>query len=49
MLSTVELAPLPGSNGVGDISRELAYLNSHTSMNVTLATGTEPFNPNRLI
>ena len=49
VLSTVELAPLPGSNGVGDISRELAYLNSHTSMNVTLATGTEPFNPNRLI
>jgi hypothetical protein len=49
VLSTVELAPLAGSNGVGDLAHELAYLNSHTSMNVSLATGTEPFNANRLI
>jgi len=48
ILSTVELAPLAGSNGVGDLAHELAYLNSHTSMNVSLAAGTEPFNANRL-
>ena len=48
VLSTVAIAPLPASNGVGDIGREIAYLNSHTSADVTLANGTEPFNPNRL-
>ena len=48
VLSTVAIAPLAGSNGVGDIGHELVYLNSHTSLGVTLATGTEPFTPNRL-
>ena len=44
VLSTVELAPAAGSNGVGDVSRELDYLHAHTSFTgVTLATGTEPF------
>ena len=44
VLSTVELAPKAGSNGVGDVSRELDYLHSHTSLGgVTLATGTEAF------
>ena len=43
VLSTVALAPLAGSNGVGDIGRELAYLASHTNFAVTLANGTEPF------
>jgi hypothetical protein len=43
VLSTVALAPLAGSNGVGDLSRELAYLAAHTSLAVTPATGTEPF------
>ena len=43
VLSTVALAPLAGSNGVGDIARELAYLAAHTSFAVTLADGTEPF------
>jgi hypothetical protein len=43
VLSTVQLAPLAGSNGVGDISHELAYLAAHTSFSVTLAAGTEPF------
>ena len=47
VLSTVAIAPLAGSNGVGDVGRELAYLNSHTSLGVTLALGTEPFSPNR--
>jgi hypothetical protein len=48
ILSTVAIAPLAGSNGVGDLAHELAYLNSHTTMSVSLATGTEAFNPNRL-
>src|SRR5690349_21540906 len=48
VLSTVAIAPLAGSNGVGDVAHELAYLNSHTSLGVTLANGTEPFNANRL-
>ena len=48
VLSTVAIAPLAGSNGVGDVGHELAYLNSHTSMNVTLANGTEPFDAGRL-
>jgi hypothetical protein len=44
VLSTVELAPKAGSNGVGDVSRELDYLHSHTSSTgVTLANGTEAF------
>jgi hypothetical protein len=43
VLSTVALAPLAGSNGVGDLSRELAYLGAHSSLSATLQTGTEPF------
>jgi hypothetical protein len=43
ILSTVAIAPTTGSNGVGDVSRELAYLGSHTSFGVTLAQGTQPF------
>ena len=43
VLSTLEVAPVPASNGVGDLSKELQYLAAHTSFNVTLATGTEPF------
>jgi hypothetical protein len=43
VLSTLALAPIPASNGVGDLKRELQYLASHTSLSVTLANGTEPF------
>ena len=44
ILSTVELAPEAGSNGVGDVSRELGYLHAHTSFTgVTLAAGTTAF------
>jgi hypothetical protein len=49
VLSTLAVLPLPLSNGVGDIAHELAYLNANTSFEVTLATGTVPFNPNRLL
>lgn len=42
-LSTVQAAPAPASNGVSDVSRELAYSNSHGGPGVTLARGTEAF------
>jgi hypothetical protein len=43
ILSTVELAPVTGSNGVGDVSREIAYMHAHSSFSgVQLANGTEP-------
>ncbi|MFA6297820.1 MAG: hypothetical protein WCS84_09655 [Nocardioides sp.] len=45
-LSTLAIAPLPGSNGVGDLSRELAYAQQHgTIAGLALANGTEPFSP----
>ncbi len=48
VLSTVALAPLALSNGVGDIGRELAYLQSHGGAGIELAAGTEPFSPGKL-
>jgi hypothetical protein len=42
-LSTVQAAPAPASNGVADLSRELAYMSSHGGPSVTLARGTESF------
>ncbi len=46
VLSTVAIAPLAGSNGVGDLASELAYLHAHTSFTgVQLVPGTEPFTP----
>ncbi|GEP35123.1 hypothetical protein NSZ01_28910 [Nocardioides szechwanensis] len=45
-LSTLAIAPLPASNGVGDLSRELAYAQAHgTIAGLALANGTEPFSP----
>jgi hypothetical protein len=46
VLSTVQIAPLAGSNGVGDVSREINYMSSHSSLGAQLANGTQPFNPN---
>jgi hypothetical protein len=45
VLSTVAIAPLPASNGVGDVAKEVAYAQSHGFSGLTLAPGTEPFNP----
>ncbi|HEX6152198.1 MAG TPA: serine protease [Solirubrobacterales bacterium] len=45
-LSTLQIAPLAGSNGVGDLQRELAYARSHGFPNLQLVAGTEPFRPN---
>jgi hypothetical protein len=47
-LSSIEISPVPGSNGVGDLARELAYLQAHSRLRrVVLALGTEPFTPHR--
>jgi hypothetical protein len=49
VLSTVAIAPLAGSNGVGDLASELGYLHAHTSFTgVQLANGTEPFSGGKL-
>jgi hypothetical protein len=45
-LSTLQLAPLAGSNGVGDLAKELAYLRANTAhVGMQLVPGTEPFRP----
>ena len=43
VLSTVEFAPLPASNGVGTLARELAYANTATGLGLKVAAGTTPF------
>jgi hypothetical protein len=49
VLSTLAIAPIAGSNGVGDVSRELDYMHAHSSFGaVQLVAGTEPFNGNQL-
>ena len=45
VLSTVQIAPLAGSNGVGDLAREIAYMHAHSAFGaVNVAAGTQPFN-----
>ncbi|QBR91926.1 hypothetical protein [Nocardioides euryhalodurans] len=45
-LSTLALAPLAGSNGVGDLNRELGYAQQHGGIGgLALVPGTEPFSP----
>src|SRR5919198_774378 len=48
VLSTVQLAPLAASNGVGNLPMELAYLHANVPefAGVNLVPGTESFNPN---
>jgi hypothetical protein len=43
VLSTVAIAPLPASNGVGDLAHEIAYAQSHGFAGLSLVPGTEPF------
>jgi hypothetical protein len=46
-LSTLQIAPLAGSNGVGDLARELAYMRANSAFSgMQLAPGTEPFKAN---
>lgn len=43
-LSTLQIAPVAGSNGVGDLSNELGYARANSSFtSVQLEPGTEPF------
>ena len=43
-LSTLALAPVPGTNGVGDLGREVAYARGTAGFSgLELAVGTEPF------
>jgi hypothetical protein len=48
VLSTVQLLPLAGSNGVGNLAQELAYMRANDPQfsGVNLVPGTEPFDPN---
>jgi hypothetical protein len=47
VLSTLQLAPLAGTNGVGDLAMELVYLHANSGFGaMQLARGTEPFKPN---
>ena len=42
-LSTVAIAPLPASNGVGDVGSEIAYARANGFDGLQLVNGTEPF------
>jgi hypothetical protein len=46
ILSTLALAPLPASNGVGDLAKCLKYAQDHSGIaGLTLALGTQAFSP----
>jgi hypothetical protein len=45
-LSTLGLAPLPASNNIGDLGKELAFAQAHAGIGgLQLVNGTEPFGP----
>jgi hypothetical protein len=44
VLSTLGLAPLPASNNIGDLAKELAFAQAHSGIGgLQLVNGTEPF------
>src|SRR3954454_12341330 len=43
ILSTLEALPLPASNNVGDVNKELAWMHSHGGPNATVVNGTQAF------
>jgi hypothetical protein len=46
VLSTLGLAPLPLSNNIGDLGKELAFAQQHSGISgLSLVNGTEPFDP----
>ncbi len=46
VLSTLAIAPLPGSNNIGDLGKELAYAQADSGISgLALVPGTEPFSP----
>src|SRR5262245_19329433 len=47
VLSTLQVLPLAGSNGVGDLAKELAYMQANSAFSsVQLVQGTQPFSAN---
>jgi hypothetical protein len=47
VLSTLQIAPPAGTNGVGDLARELAYMRANSAFaTMQLVHGTEPFRSN---
>ena len=47
VLSTLQIAPIAGSNGVGDLRKELDYMHANSSFSSTaLVPGTQPFTAN---
>ena len=45
-LSTLGLAPLPASNNIGHLGKELAFAQAHSGIGgLQLVNGTEPFDP----
>jgi hypothetical protein len=49
ILSTVAIAPIPGSNGVGDVGKEVTYMQAHSSYGgVNIALGDLAFNGNQV-
>jgi hypothetical protein len=47
VLSTLQIAPLAGTNGVGDLGKELAYMRANSGFSAMgLVNGTEPFKAN---
>jgi hypothetical protein len=47
ILSTLAIAPIPASNGVGDLRHELDWMHANSSFSgVNLVPGTQPFKPN---
>ena len=46
VLSTLGLAPLPASNNIGDLAKELAFATKHSGIKgLRLTQGTEAFSP----
>src|SRR4051812_4359891 len=43
VLSTLEALPVPGSNNVGDIAKEVAWMHAHSGPSANVVNGTEPF------
>jgi hypothetical protein len=50
ILSTLQIAPLPAGNGVGDLSHEVAYARSHVAAfaDLQVVNGTRAFNGSQL-
>jgi hypothetical protein len=49
VLSTVAIAPIPASNGVGNLAKEIGYAQAHGVAGLALVPGTQPFNASALL